>query len=195
MSFLVTIRLPHDACIAVSFAHGASASVRDLKLAAFQAIGPTPDGCEDSFTLDGEGRGSLSALTTDAQTFDDAGISNEATVTVTRRRECCSICVHHSASPVCVCMHRVFTCARLCAPISQGARNGTALAVKPCLRVKNTLCSGPSAVDGCCVIRACPTPLQRTCAGTALGRTRVILALPLKLYRPATSAMRLWRNT
>ena len=101
MSFLVNIRLPHDACIAVSFAHGASASVRDLKLAAFQAIGPTPDGCEDSFTLDGDGRGPLSALT-DAQTFDDAGISNEATVTVTRRRECCSICVHHSARPVCV---------------------------------------------------------------------------------------------
>ena len=115
MSFLVTIRLPHDACIAVSFAHGASASVRDLKLAAFQAIGPTPDGCEDSFTLDGEGRGPLSALTTDAQTFDDAGISNEATVTVTRRRECCSICVHHSARPVCVHMHRVYLRAALCA--------------------------------------------------------------------------------
>ena len=126
MSFLVTIRLPHDACIAVSFAHGASASVRDLKLAAFQAIGPTPDGCEDSFTLDGEGRGPLSALTTDAQTFDDAGISNEATVTVTRRRECCSICVHHSARPVCVYICTACLLARVSVRLSLRVR-GTAL--------------------------------------------------------------------
>ena len=126
MSFLVNLRLPNEACLAVSFADGASASVRDLKLAAFQAIGPTPDGCEDSFTLDGEGRGSLSALTTDAQTFDDAGISNEATVTVTRRRECCSICVHHSARPVCVYICAACLLARVSVRLSLRVR-GTAL--------------------------------------------------------------------
>ena len=54
--------------------------MRDLKRAAFQAIGPTPDGCDDTFTLDGEGGGPLTA---DTQALDEAGVNNEATVTVT----------------------------------------------------------------------------------------------------------------
>ena len=58
--------------------------VRDLKLAAFQAIGPTPDGFEDTFTLDGVTR---VYLTNDDELFGAAGINNEATVTVARRCE------------------------------------------------------------------------------------------------------------
>ena len=96
-------------------------------------------------------------------------------------------------------MRRAFTCARLCARFFhwQGAKSGTALAVISCLPAKtaNTLCAGPCAVGGCYVGRACPIPLFRSRAGTALGRTRAILALPLQLYRLATSAMRLWRST
>ena len=66
---------------AFDFPDGASTTVRDLKLAAFGAIGPTPDGWEDTFTLEG------GDMTADAVTFAVAGISNEASVTVTRRRE------------------------------------------------------------------------------------------------------------
>ena len=69
----------------LAFTDAASTTVRDLKRAAFQAIGATPDGCEDTFTLDGEGGGPLTA---DTQALDEAGVNNEATVTVTRRREC-----------------------------------------------------------------------------------------------------------
>ena len=81
MAFHVNVSLPGGTCPAFDFPDGASTTVRELKLAAFGAIGPTPDGWEDTFTLEG------ADLTTDALTFAVAGISNEASVTVTRRRE------------------------------------------------------------------------------------------------------------
>ena len=82
MAFHVNVSLPGGTCPAFDFPDGASTTVRDLKLAAFGAIGPTPDGWEDTFTLEG---GDMTAA--DALTFAVAGISNEASVTVTRRRE------------------------------------------------------------------------------------------------------------
>ena len=84
MSFHVNVRLPNGTCPAIAFP-GASTTLRDLKLAALREMGPTPDGCEDTFGLDGRGPG---LLTNDDQTFGDAGINNEATVSVSRRCEC-----------------------------------------------------------------------------------------------------------
>ena len=81
MAFHVNVSLPGGTCPAFDFPDGASTTVRELKLAAFGAIGQTPDGWEDTFTLEG------GDMTADALTFAVAGISNEASVTVTRRRE------------------------------------------------------------------------------------------------------------
>ncbi len=85
MSFNVSLQLPDGTCPVVAFPGGASTAVRDLMLAVFGTIGPAPDGFEDTFTLAGEG---CELLTAESHTFDSAGINNEATVIVTRRREC-----------------------------------------------------------------------------------------------------------
>ena len=83
MSFFVNVRLPNGTCPALAFPDGAGTTVLELKLAVLRVIDAAPDGFEDEFLLEG---GAHPLLTNDAQSLDRAGINNEATVTLTRRR-------------------------------------------------------------------------------------------------------------